>query len=369
MSTSDDKRLEELQKEFNDLDGTYGALFAGKPRATRDLAALDDILAGLERIEAEASKLEGGSTLAQSASQSLNTYRQERDLISETQAQGDKAVRGAQLATWANFVFDEYFRHYAGKPRGSRDIERMKEMIAELEAIGADMDDLVEKHPDLESTHKDIEAVDANLKMYKEELNRIVEARRSGSREERIDSLANAANDQFQVYQALFAGKSRLTRRPGLIKRMIRNLEGILNGMRDINAKPPRSEANQRNIRIVQDNIKMYRDELVKINAARAAEDEETLAGNLGGAANAVMDEYRKNFAGFSRDSRDLGLLSALCDSLYEIAIQMRVIHEKNADLEMNNRNLQIVKDTLILYNSEYRLIQQAKEDAKGPRA
>jgi hypothetical protein len=359
------KSLEELSKEVDGFLRTYDALFAGKPRATRELHVLDEILTGLERIAGELKGLPDGATKLAEVEENLALYREERVQIMQTQAQGAHVVQGARLATWANFVFDEYHRHFAGKSRPTRDIERMKEMIAELDTIGSDMDDLLEAHPDLESVKQDLQAVDANLKMYREELQRIVEARVSGSRDERASVLASAANDQFQIYAALFAGKSRLTRRPGLLERMIRNLELVLSGMRELNAKGYRSDTNARNIRIVQDNLKMYKDELAQIKAARAAADVDTLVGNLGGAANEIMEQYRVNFAGQARATRDLGMLSALCDSLYEIALQMRVIEEEHPGNEVNARNLHIVMDNLILYNAEYRRI----EEAKGPRA
>lgn len=360
------KSLEELSREVNGLTSTYDALFAGKPRATRDLSVLDEVIAGLVTAKAELEALgaEGATKLAE-VDENLALYREERVQIVQTQSQGEHVVQGAKLATWANFVFDEYHRHFGGKPRPTRDLERMKEMIAELDTIGSDMDDLLEAHPGMESVKQDLGAVDANLKMYREELTRIVEARVSGTRDEQASTFAAAANDQFQIYGVQFAGKSRLTRRPGLLERMIRNLELILNGMRELNAKGYRSDSNARNIRIVQDNLKMYKDELAQIKTAREAEDADTLAGNLGGAANDLMAEYRKNFAGAARATRDLGMLSALCDGLYEIALQMRSFDERHEGHEINARNLNIVMDNLILYNAEYRRI----EEAKGPRA
>jgi hypothetical protein len=359
------KSLEELSREVDDLTRTYDALFAGKPRATRELNVLDEIIAGLEGARAALAELSDGATKLAEVDDNLKLYNEERALIVQTQAQGEHVVTGAKLATWANFVFDEYHRHFAGKPRPTRDVERMKEMVAELDTIGSDMDDVLEAHPEMDSVKQDLAAVDANLKMYREELVRIAEGRVSGTRDEQASTFATAANDQFQIYAALFAGKSRLTRRPGLLERMIRNLELILNGMRELNSKGYRNEMNAKNIRIVQDNLKMYKDELTQVKTARGAEDADTLAGNLGGAANDLMEQYRQNFAGAARATRDLGMLSALCDGLYEIALQMRTLDEEHPGHEINGRNLNIVMDNLILYNAEYRRI----EEAKGPRA
>lgn len=360
------QKVEELQEKVNAVSQRYDARFAGKPRATRQLSELDEITADLESLIEEGQGLHNGDNtllreVLSTATNNLEMYKAERVEIENVQAKGPEAVAGAKLATWANFVFDEYHRHYAGKNRATRDIGRLEEMVAELEGVREDMLALLAKRADLDSTRKDIETIESNLDLYEGELDNILNARRLGTREEQASGLASAANEQFKVYTSQFAGKGRSTRRPALLDRVIKNLEGILNEMRLLNSKGYRSQHNTKNIEIVQQNLKLYRDEVAAIRDARAQQSVDDLAGLLGGAANDVMSEYRDNFAGKSRATRDLALLSRLCDEMYEIALQMRSVQDEKPDLDMNNRNLSIVIDNLIVYQSEFRAIEEAK--------
>ena len=95
---------------------------------------------------------------------------------------------------------------------------------------------------------------------------------------DKISTLAQLANAQFKLYEDHFAGKSRVTRRPGLLRRVIENLNEIQKSMQDLRARV-RSEANDRNIGIVGDRLRLYRDELAAIEKARDETSLEDLAG------------------------------------------------------------------------------------------
>ncbi len=361
----DRQKLEDLQQKVDAVSQRYDARFAGKARATRSVEELDEIIRDLKALHTEGQGLMNGDNtelqqILETAQSNIDLYTEERKKIVDIQNQGPEVVEGAMLANWANFVFDEYHRHFAGKNRGTRDVGRIDEMIAELEGVKDDMEALLKKS-DLEGTQKDLEVVKNNLKMYQDELENILAARRAGTRDERISNLANMANDQFSIYRAQFAGKGRTTRRPGLLERVIKNLNGILNDMRELNTKGTRSEINVKNITIVQENLKLYTSELKEIKGARDNTTLEDFAGMLGGAANDTMAAYREHFAGQNRATRDLDLLSSLIDEMYEIALQMREVKDAAPDLDVNSRNIQIVLDNLIMYQTEYRRVQEAK--------
>lgn len=357
------RSAQELRDALNQLTTTYDVRFAGKPRATRHIEEMEDLIERLGTILAE---LEGApdedayNTMRDEAAEALALYTDERENIARVQGEGVQAVEAAMLATYANFVFDEYHRHFAGHSRATRDLGRLNEMMAELEDIEERMVDLLEAH-DLPAVAEDLKAVRANLDMYRSELVAIANARESGTRDEQASNLATAANDQFKIYQNQFAGKGRTTRRPELLDRMVANLTDILDRMRKLSAKGYRNQVNTKNITIVQENLKLYKNEVRSIRDTRNDATQEDRAGMLGGAANDLMDEYRAHFAGQDRRTRDLELLAALCDGMYEIALQMREIQDEQPDLELNNKNLSIVIDNLVLYHAEYRNIQEAK--------
>jgi hypothetical protein len=351
--------VDEFRQQINTISSRYDARFANKPRATRNLSELDEITADLDALIAQGAAEFPGDSVLENARENRALYAKEREAIIAAKEQ-PFAVESATLATWANFVFDEYRRHYAGKSRSTRDTGRMEEMIAELDWLTDDMHALLAKH-EIESVRNDLGAVESNLKLYETELENIKSARASGTRDDQVSQLANAANEQFAIYNTQFAGKGRTTRRPALLERMVNNLDDILDEMRTLNAKGTRNPTNTKNIGIVQNNIKLYQDELVAVRKAREEASKEDLAGMLGGAANDVMAEYRENFAGKDRATRDLDLISSLCDQMYEIALQMREIRDELPDLELNNRNLSIVLDNLIMYNTEYTRIKEAK--------
>lgn len=359
---ADTLSAQEAQNRINDISSTYDARFAGKARATRDPQELEGLIAQLEEVLEQVKGSTGGEadTVKESGTTNLDLYRNELHAIHEAKSQGPQVIQAANLATWANFVFDEYRRHYAGMSRGTRDVGRIEEMVMELEAIQDDMAAL-NRIKSTDGLKADMEVVKNNLAMYREELKNIKSARTSGTHQERADLLANAANEQFTIYRANFAGKGRTTRRPALLERMINNLEDLIYEMRNLNAKGLRSASNVKNIGIVKDNLDMYRNELAAIKKSHKDTSVEDRAGMLGGGANDVMSAYREGFAGQNRATRDLDLLKSLCDELYETGIQMREIQDDHPELEMNNKNLTIVMDNLSLYHAEYRNIQEAK--------
>lgn len=364
----DRQKVEDLQQRVDAVSQRYDARFAGKARATRNVEELDEIISDLRSLVDEGQGLMNGDNTSlrqvlETAQSNIDLYTEERAKIVEIKGQGGEVVEGAMLASWANFVFDEYHRHFAGQNRATRDLGRLDEMIAELEGVREDMKALLSRK-ELDGTRQDLQVVESNLKMYQDELDNILSARRAGTRDERISNLATMANEQFRIYRDQFSGKGRTTRRPGLLERVIKNLRSVLNDMGELNAKGTRNETNTKNIGIVKENLKLYEAELAEIKGSRDNTTLEDFAGLLGGAANDVMGAYRQHFAGQNRATRDIKLLSALCDEMYELALQMREVQDAAPDMEMNNRNMQIVLDNLIMYQTEYRRIQEAKGQA-----
>lgn len=353
-----------LKNQADDIFSRYDAHFAGKPRATRDLTLIDELILELEDlIDTAKSQLNGSRdpamvSLLDKAKQNLDVYREEKKAIVEAKKGGPATADATRVVTLANLIFGRYHRHFAGQDRRTRDLGLLTEIIVELEQVQEMMKATAAKgDAGLESN---LDVITQNLKMYRDEYRAIESAQKSGSPEEQADTLATLANNQFQLYRHHFAGKPRHTRRPGLLERMISQLKRIHKSMHSLKKGGLSSQGNDKNIDIVAKNLKVYQGELEQVRKARQGLETEQLVGALGAAANEVMGEYRQDFAGENRATRDLDQLRLLCDRMSDIFAQMRAI-QRDEPTEINGKNLEIVLDALTMYESEYRRVEEAK--------
>ncbi len=356
-------KLSDLQDRADSVYQTYASNFAGKPRPTRDLDLLEKLITDLDGVVDDARTLMNGDrnpavlAFIETATENLDRYQNERGLITEAK-KDPLGVQGALLAQRANRVFDAYRRHFAGKDRSTRDRMLLHEMVGELEGLEKRMQSLVEQGA--ANSRQDLQTVRQQLGLYRDEVTNIARAQTVGTQEDVANRLAQLANAQFALYRDHFAGKSRASRRPGLLARMISNLEEYQEEMRELRDNNFRSQMNDNNISTVQQNLELYRSELEEIRKVRKETAVRDLAGALGGAANDVFAEYGKEFAGKERRTRDLDLMSKLCDQLRDVALQMREIDD-NIDLDINAKNLAIVEERWATYEDEYRRIAEAK--------
>jgi hypothetical protein len=369
MSQKVSRLTQSIQTDFDAINGEYETNFAGQNRATRDLAKLDQLTS---RTKALLAKIDALPTAAQD--RSLSTLRNEideqRKLFEAERVQIEKAKklghtleRFAPLATSANLTFSRYNRHFAGKGRETRDLELLEDMVEELTRLEREMTEVINRTPE-EEFRNDRSIVQQNLEMYKGELTQIRDAQAKGSPEARAERCATLANNQFELYRLHFAGQNRVTRRPQLLQRMIKSLERITGLMKIVQQSGCAPDFNQGNIDILEQNLKMYRNELAEIRKTKEQNKPEDIAGALGDEANQLFAEYRNNFAGKNRTTADHNLLSSICDRLFEIYRQMRDLNRMNAG-EMNANNLTIVTDQLSLFSREYDHIVEAKKAAE----
>ena len=357
--------LERIQSELADLDATYERDFAGQPRPTRDLAALeqmvrrvDDIIARVDQIPAVAR----GRDLAEGRA----SAEAMRKMFSEevTQVQRARLASPAQeafgiLAAKANFVFARYSRHFANLGRDTRDISFLAEMVTDLESIESKM--LVIRKRERDPVFdKDLEVVRQNLNMYSAERGEVEKAQSGGTLEQQAGRLSGLANGQFAVYTEQFANKSRASRRPALLARVVANLDSIERKMRHISAQGFFVDWHAKNIEVVEERRKAYDVELVAIRELRKTTPLGDIMGALGEAANQLFAEYAKHFAGKARTEVDETILSSLCDGLGDISQQM----EELARLEENATNLQnldVVRTNHAAYEQEWAMIKRVK--------
>lgn len=362
MATFD---LKDFRDQTQSIYNEYAARFAGKPRATRDLGDIDGLIKRLDALVNQARQAASGSrdpalaSMIEQAVENLETYDRERREIAKVQAQGESAIEGSKLATWANLQFGQYFRHFAGQGRATRDLGRLNEMISELELTEAHMKKLLAKK-DMLSVREDLKTVRSNTALYRKERDHILAARRNATPQELSSYLATAANEQFAIYNFHFAGRPRISRRASLLHRVISTLESIGAQMQKIEDEGAGSEQNRGNIQIVESQLQTYRTEFDEVQKARRETPVGDLPGHLGAAANWAMEQYRENFAGQDRATRDLLLLSRICDEMLDMARQMRE-YEAEQYHEGNHKNLNIVLDNAMLYQKEYEEIRKAQ--------
>lgn len=354
--------IKDLQQRANSLHGNYSFRFAGHARITRDLKALDQLISDTTALLGEAQQADVSGPPAEreqlisELKERVDLYTKERGEIASAQEAGPAAKEASVLASRANFIINRYRRHFANRERKSRDTGFLSEMIQDLQRIKEEMRLMLNVHP-IEQLEADLRTVSNNIETYIKERAEILNARDRLSLDDKFSNLANLANAQFRVYESHFAGKSRISRRPGLLQRIIDNLSEIQKSMNNLGII---SEVNDKNIQIVEDRLRLYRDEIKQIEGVRSQNSLEDQAGELGGSANSIMEEYGKVFAGQDRRTRDLEALGLLCDQMGEVERQMHAIAlQRNIDMNINN--LSIVRDALSMFDREYVEIQRAK--------
>lgn len=364
--------IQSIQQEFDQINNEYAEHFAGQSRATRDLNRLASLTSRtkslLARIETIPAAARGAdiTSLANDISEQIKLFDAERGNIERAKKAGPALEKFAPLATAANFTFARYVRHFAGQSRDTRDPDLLDEMIEELVRLDKEMGDLISKTSGdaVNDFRNDQNTVRQNLDMYRQEREQIVKIQSSGSPEAQAERAATLANNQFELYRQNFAGHSRVSRRPQLLQRMIKNLERTQGIMEKVQKSGFAPDFNAGNLDIVKQNLDMYRSELAEIRKAKEQNKPEDIAGELGDAANKLFAEYREGFAGKNRTQVDQKLLSSICDRLYEVFRQMRDLVRLGAG-EMNTKNLEIVTDQLSLFTREYDAVGEAQKGAR----
>jgi hypothetical protein len=352
--------LDSILERISSLQKRYDANFAGQPRITRNPSLLDE-------MAKEATKLlsaTGGLTQSDEkvrevvgrleSSQAL--YTNEAASIRAAQDGGADTYVAHELSGWAQLVFERYRRHFAGQSRSTRDLGLLAEIIHDLVQLEKNLEALEEEG----SNDDALESLRTNLALYRSEQVDILTARGAGTLQEQSGILASIANDQFDLYRAHFANHARLSRRPGVLERMIQTLEGVMDRMEGLRTQGLHSESNDQNISIVQRQLTAYRAELTAVRKTRQNTTFENLVNGLGEAANQTFQRYREHFSGQDRATRDGGLLGVLCDGLYDLARQMDDLDGVRED-ETNQHNLSVVLDHLRMYQREHRMVVEAK--------
>ena len=358
----------EIEQRLNTIHSRYTFRFAGHPRATRDLNELDTILADARKLSKKARSLQRHRTqeVRDLLKERIALYEREREAIVELLSGGPQVRAASVLGSTANLIHARYRRHFAGQSRSTRDMALLDEMRDDMQAVRDAMIELSGEFED-NALARDLEIVNGHLELYTAEREAIVETQTEGTAQEQADLLAALANNQFEVYRTHFAGRERLTRRPGLLMRLQRSLRHVLGRMNQLKTDGLDNNTHNTNIRVVTERLEVYGEELEAIEVARSRANTTDLILNLGHAANTEMAEYREHYAGKDRATRDLVRLSQICDRLGEIERQMRSIDQESpGESATNARNLSLVRDHMRVYEGEYDRIVEARASSQN---
>jgi len=359
-----DTTLESIEKLLNETREAFAREFAGKDRHLLDPSTVDPMVATVKKAMASLDALgaltasEGSAALRTALEGQLAIFEREKRMTVLAREMGPAFDRFAIEGAAANFVFDRYARHFAGQGRDSRDVGLLREMLDDLRQIKKRMLGATKKLPD--ALQADVNLVQDNLDRYTAEEREIATAIAAGTTEERADRLAMLANQQFAIYQAFFAGQSRLTRRPALLVRLIDNLKRYRGAMFELKSKGLDSQSNTDNIAVVDGRLEAYETELAEIRKVRSGIKLNEIMSNLGGAANELFEQYRNEYANKSRTTVSAPNLSIMIDKLDEIRRQMEELGrvEKN---DANIGNQRVVREYQFAWIQELQAILQVQ--------
>ncbi len=362
--------LEAIQDKLKIIDEQFKDGFVGKDRSGVDQSALETLLSRVKDLEVGLETAPEGDVTAMVknlVSQRRTGFERELRLVKTAKEFGPGFDKFVIEGAAANFVFDRYNRHYAGLSRDGRDLGMLRELTEELRGVRKRMTALAGKKPP-EALAGDMDLVEKNIDRYQAEEGEIKKAQASGTQDEQADRWASLANAQFAIYQAHFAGQSRLTRRPAMLVRMVDNLKRYRSAMFDLKNRGLSSQGNSNNIDIVDQRLKSWDNELSEIRKVRQGVPLADIMGSLGSNANDFFQKYRDGYAGKDRKGVDRAALSLMIDQLDELRRQMEELGrvEKNA---MNEQNQRVVREYQSSWVREYQLIGEAQGAGSAARA
>ena len=266
-----------------------------------------------------------------------------------------------RVQTWVELCRWRYGRYFAGQSRISRDLLLLEEMTEDLVRTERLLGELSVAAGDAADQQR--VGVRDQILLYGRERDAIESARAEASPEALAGAMAQVANECFAAYRGRFAGKSRMSRRPGLLERIVGTLSGTLSVMqrlRDAGDQGEHGEQLLKNIEIVTANLQQYEGEVESVRGAKTSSSIGGLIEALAESANELFSEYQEHFAGQGRRDRDRDRLAQIIEGLYDAGRQMDEL-QRLGELQANTQNLRIVLDRARVYLREDSLIAEAQ--------
>lgn len=178
--SADDRHMQHLLAH-------YEQHFAGRPRATRDVRALGEIIESLDRLHGIRPRW---------IDRALTALREEHDQIVAAYRDGDPPGRSVTLAARASELFALYRRQIAGRAHLACRPALLRRVIISLRDIQADMSGPAFRAlPEPDIHHSNLQIVDRTLTGLQHELARLEQAHEKATRAERDAALRAAVEE------------------------------------------------------------------------------------------------------------------------------------------------------------------------------
>ena len=326
-----------LAREANRLHDEFQVHFAGQVRLTRDLAALDELLAAVAELQLRADAATGHSEGRWEALRAILTrraedYHAERGAVAQIQAAASRSDRMASaLTSRARLVLHRYVRHFAGQSRRGRDRQRLVEMLADLHQLAAAL------HPMLSVIHlrsvaEEIEGVLGFVGFFADELEQISTAEHSGGVAAQAQLGQQLCAALCAGWQTEVVGQPEQTRRPALLRRYAVGLDAVIAAMLAVDhANLP--DAHRAAIDEATVILGHWQAEAAQADALRAALSPEQVVGALWNRADALWQLFRGRWGGALQHQSELQWLTEMADAMEEVERQLTACSLTGADV------------------------------------
>lgn len=255
------------------------------------------------------------------------------------------------LSSQAESVHTRYRRAFAGKNRATRDINSLDEIVAEMQAVSANVP---------ASASQLRAAVDERLRLYTEEREAIARIQAGGPAAVQSWRLVEWGEVTFLRYLREFAGHNRTTRDNWLLAELstrqntwLSDLNRLAEGLNDTALTTQTEQAAK--------NLELYRNETNAIPAARvglAPNDHSRLLATL---ANTQFNLYRRHFVTRPRNSRRPVLLRRVIGALEDIQNRMEAVANLGVNTTVHLENLTKVKERIHHHKNELQAIEAGR--------
>ncbi|MSQ83751.1 MAG: hypothetical protein EXR77_12845 [Myxococcales bacterium] len=345
-----------LARSANRLHESFVLRYAGHVRLTRDLDGLDRLIDSLRQVQTQAQRsaahAEGRwQALLGIIERRLDEYTHERGAVAQIQAAaGTNDRRASLLTSRARLVLHRYVRHFAGQSRRGRDLELLREMTMDLDELATALRP-VSAGIHLRTVAEEIGAVQGFVDFFRAEFEEISLARRSGSRIEQSELLAQLIADLARRWEREVLGQGKATRRLGLIQRLVAALDGALDALLAIahaNMPPEHDEA----VQVATARLVFWQAELQATVDAHVALSPSERAEALWNRGEALFAQFRGRWYGELQHPSEQTWLSEMADALDEVERQQ--VQYAESGVEVPVERLARLRDGLVLVEKSF---------------